>query len=126
MLKDIIRGQVEETVSYELIFDDGADNGFAFNCDKDGNVLPDITDEVKKNLAYCRKHPEKFVRYAKTVRRKRRFRNPGTGTCSCGATVILTNDYYGACQCEKCGQWYNTSGQELLPPDKWGWDGAPW
>ena len=25
MLKDIIRGQVEETVSYELIFDDGAE-----------------------------------------------------------------------------------------------------
>lgn len=44
---------------------------------------------------------------------------PAKGICSCGETVYLTNEYYGACECPGCGQWYNMFGQELLPPNKW-------
>ena len=31
----------------------------------------------------------------------------------------LFNQYLGACECPKCGQWYNLSGQELNPVNTW-------
>ena len=37
-------------------------------------------------------------------------------TCDCGSAFILWNDT----ACEKCGQWYNTCGQRLAPPEQWG------
>lgn len=116
----------EEEVTYELTFDDGMYNGFGFPCDAEGNIPEDMNEAAKKNLAYCLEHPEKFVRFNKVVKFVRRIRVPARGTCKCGADIALYDEYYGACQCPYCGQWYNTSGQELLPPDKWGWDGTPW
>lgn len=47
------------------------------------------------------------------------------GECKCGAEVPLMDQYMGACECPGCGQWYNLSGQELLPPEEWGYDGTP-
>ena len=38
---------------------------------------------------------------------------------NCGTEFDLTDEYYGACQCPECGQWYNLFGQTLLPPDEW-------
>ena len=34
-------------------------------------------------------------------------------------TVYLYDRYRAACQCPKCGRWYNLFGQELLPPEMW-------
>jgi hypothetical protein len=31
----------------------------------------------------------------------------------------LEDQYYAACQCPKCGQWYNIYGQHLRPPEEW-------
>lgn len=42
-----------------------------------------------------------------------------TGECECGETVTLYNQYLGACECPKCGRWYNIWGQELNPPHTW-------
>lgn len=42
------------------------------------------------------------------------------GICDiCGADVELYDGYMGACQCPKCGQWYNMAGQQLVPPEQW-------
>lgn len=120
------RSTIEEEITYELTFDNGMYNGFGFPCDENGNVPKDLNEAARENLAYCLAHPEKFARYNKVVRFVRHVRVPARGTCRCGQEVELYNQYYGACQCPNCGQWYNTGGQELIPPKEWGWDGTPW
>ena len=125
-MQNFKRSHVEETVSYELTSDDGFHNGFELPCDAEGNVLPDLNEAAQKNLAYCLAHPEKFARHNKVVPFVHRVRIPASGTCRCGQEVELSNQYYGSCQCPNCGQWYSMSGNELLPPDRWGWDGTPW
>lgn len=123
MLKDIIRGEMVEQVDYQLVFDDGGCNGFAFICDESGVVdLTKMSDGAFENLQFCMAHPEKFKRFGKVVAWKRRWREPDKGTCHCGQVVELVNEYYGSCQCPKCGQWYNLFGQELLPPNEWKMD----
>lgn len=124
MLKDIIRGEWITDRSYELVFDDGHGNGFGFPCDAQGNVDPTkLPDAACENLQYCMAHPEKFVRFNEVIVRKQSWREPDKGTCRhCGQLVELVNEYYGACQCPKCGQWYNLFGQELLPPKEWEMD----
>ena len=59
---------------------------------------------------------------------KSSYVNPAIGKCSCGNEFELVDQYAGACECEKCHQWYNLFGQELLPPDKWDMDDyeEPW
>lgn len=123
MLKDIIRGKWKEEVGYQLVFDDGRGNGFAFNCDADGNAnLSKMSDGAFENLKFCMEHPEKFKRFGKVIEWKQGWREPDRGTCHCGQAVELVNEYMGSCQCPKCGQWYNLFGQELLPPEEWGTD----
>jgi hypothetical protein len=121
MLKDIIRGEIETQTSYELVYDDGHGNGFGFPCNASGSVI-NLPPEAVANLAWCSEHPEKFIRAGEVVERRWNWRNPDRGACSCGETVTLENQYYGACQCPKCGQWYNLFGEELLPPDQWDMD----
>ncbi len=85
-----------------------------------------MTEAAQENFEWCMQHPEKFVRFNYVETTTLRWRSPSTGLCSCGATVYLHSEYMGACQCPKCGTWYSLSGQELLPPDQWGWDGTDW
>lgn len=126
MIRNFKRGEYETRVTYELTFYRDRSGGYAFPCDENGKVPESLNDAAKKNLAWCLEHPEKFpYGFNEIVKHKREYRLPNKGTCSCGQEIELTNDYMGACQCPKCGQWYNTSGQELLPPDQWGWDGTP-
>ncbi len=126
MLKMMKRRRYEEEISYDLSFDDGYGNGFAFPCDSEGNVPDDLNEAARKNLAWCLNHPERFDRFNKVVERRTRYVLPAEGTCSCGETVVLTDQYMGACECPACGQWYSMSGDELLPPNQWGWDGTEW
>ena len=44
--------------------------------------------------------------------------------CNCGTEVLLdpSYSYYGGVRCEKCGQWFNLFGQELVDPTYWGLD----
>ena len=123
MLSQIERGKTEVTVTYEKIFDDGSGNGYAFPCDAEGHLLCHPSAVASYN--WCLLHPENFIRFNMLERREQHMRHPDTGKCSCGEIVSLRDQYYGACQCPRCGKWYNLSGQELLPPDMWGWDGTP-
>ena len=119
MLKDIARPVHKTQVFYELVFDDGENNGYGFPCDKDGNLDPGMSKTALETLAYAKAHPEDFVRYNEVVRFERNHTELGYGTCSCGSKVVLQDVYYGACQCGNCGRWYNLFGQELLSPEYW-------
>ena len=127
MLRDIVRGEVEESVSYELEYMYDDNGGFGFPCDENGNPdYKNMQEPAIENLKWCRQNPDKFKYNGRIHKRVSRWRNPDYGKCKCGNIVYLVDQYYGACECDECGQWYNLSGQELLPPSKWGWDGTPW
>ena len=119
MIRNYKPEHFETIIDYNLVFDDGHFNGFAFGCDAKGNILSDISEEAKKNYQECLNNPEKFVRFNKKVKHEYRVRSNAEGTCSCGNVVELYDMYYGACRCEKCGQWYNVFGQEIYPPSQW-------
>lgn len=118
MLKSYKDAELETEVRYELMFDDGCCNGFGFTCDEHGNTHG-LTDDAKRNLAWCRENTDKFVRPGVVVKFVRQFRNPPSGICECGEEVFLVDEYMGACECPKCKRWYNLFGQELLPPRQW-------
>lgn len=119
MLKNYTPSQRRTEVRYDLVFDDWRGNGFWFPCDMDGNLLNRTNEAAMENYKWCLEHPEKFARFNKVVKQEYTVRDNAHGTCSCGNEVELYNAYDGACECEKCGKWYNLFGQELLPPTDW-------
>lgn len=122
MLKNYTPAEYRTVTEYELVFDDGHNNGFGFPCDSTGKLLEGLNPAAYENRLRCMMHPEQFVRFNKVIRHDRRVKDFAHGTCSCGNEVELIDHYLGACQCGKCGKWYNLFGQELLPPDQWGGD----
>lgn len=123
MLKNLIPAEVKTEVYYELCFDDGHNNGFGFPCEADGRLL-EMSADAKRNLEWCKAHPERFKRFDEVVGFENTFREPAHGTCICGEDVLLEDQYYGACQCPNCGRWYNLFGQSLLDPSQWELDPA--
>ena len=119
MLTNIIRGEYVTEVRYELAFDDGHGNGYGFPCDANGVVDEELTPDALRNLEYCRQHPEAFKRANEVIEIRLQYKEEDRGTCRCGETVYLHDQYLAAFQCPKCGQWYNLFGQELLPPEVW-------
>lgn len=119
----IIRGTVETTIGFRRVFDDGYGNGFWFGVDENGALLPDTPKAAIDNLEWCLEHPKKFIRFNVIITEKSRYRNPDYGICRCGERVDMVNEYMGACECPRCGQWYNLYGQELKSPDLWDMDG---
>ena len=43
----------------------------------------------------------------------------------CGAEFYLQDEYLGACECPRCGQWFNLFGQEVTNPSSWS-SGSDW
>lgn len=124
MIKDFRNGEERESVGYEVVFDDGCNNGFCFPCDEDGN--PKITnDAAKENYEYCVANPDKFARYGKVIKRIWTWRENNSGTCNCGNRIELINQYLGGCECPYCGRWWNVWGQELNNPSTWS-EGEDW
>ena len=119
MLTNIIRGEYVTEVRYELAFDDGYGNGYGFPCDANGVVDGGLTSDALRNLEYCRQHPEAFKRANEVIEIRLQYKEEDRGTCRCGETVYLHDQHQAACQCPKCGRWYNLFGQELLPPEMW-------
>lgn len=119
MITNFTPASYEEITEYHIVFDDGHFNGSCFPCDSTGNMFKDLCPEAYVNYNNCLKHPERYIRFNKVIESKRTVKNDAFGTCHCGERVELFNMYQGACQCSKCGQWYNLFGQELLPPDEW-------
>ena len=124
MIKNFMPGDYEIIKEYELVFDDGHNNGYAFPCDEKGNVKF-YNDYARDNYQYCLDHPEEFVRWNEITCWERVIHQPNSGVCNCGYKILLENNYLGACECEHCGQWWNVWGQELLPPERWG-NGDDW
>ena len=118
MLRNIIPSERKRIVEYEIEFLHPDTSGFAFPCDKDGKLLPDVTECARHNYEECMAHPEEWETWNHFHTIRRSYTEPAHGTCICGREVILYDQYYGACQCE-CGRWYNLFGQELLPPEQW-------
>ena len=119
MIQNYTPSQYREVIEYSKVFDDGRRNGFSFPCDENGTVLNDLNPDALKNYAWCLENPDRFVRFNKVIKESWAVRDDAHGTCHCGNEVYLCDEYYGACQCDKCGQWYNLFGQELLPPEDW-------
>lgn len=119
MINNYTPEDYETIINYEITFDDGRNNGYAFPCDENGNLVGGLSDAAISNYQWCLNHPEEFERFNKIIRFERRVRNNARGICDCGNEVELYNEYMGACQCEKCGQWYNLFGQKLMPPSMW-------
>lgn len=46
------------------------------------------------------------------------YEEPAVGLCSCGNHVTLTDQFFGSCECSKCGQWYTLYGQACLNPEE--------
>lgn len=110
---------VETSVYFTFEFDrkDDPGSGFSFPCDEDGNI--NVSNEgAAKNLEYCRKNAEDFYKHIK--KHEDHYRHGATGKCDCGEIFELMDQYMGACQCPKCGRWFNIFGQELKDPCVWG------
>lgn len=108
--------QIEE---HSIEFRDAEGAGFAFDADKSGNVILH-NDCQRENYEYALAHPELYQVYAEHTVRRYSITEPAVGVCICGEEVTLEDRYLGACQCGNCGQWYNTYGTALIPPEYWG------
>ena len=102
----------------EFTYEDGC-GGFSFPCDEKGNV--ELTsDAAKQNYEYAMAHPEEFpVAYNELTRYEDTYIEDARAKCHCGEEIELWDQYQGACNCPKCGRWYNMFGQELIDPDYW-------
>ncbi len=115
MIKEsYVETEVYYTYDYNLKKEPGA--GFSFSCDEEGNVM--LNDMTESSYQYVQEHIERFdgpfVRKHVT-----KYRHGATIKCNCEEVFELTNQYYGACKCPKCGQWYNLFGQYLTDPECW-------
>lgn len=130
MIKNYVRAQRKTRTTFELVYDDGQGSGFGFPCDQSGNLLiAEMSECGMANYQDCVAHPERYVRAGEVVRYCNTYTENAHGTCICGAEVELQDQYYEACQCARCGRWYNLYGQSLLPPEQWKIDPSedePW
>ena len=119
MLKNIVPRNLETITEYKIEFFRDENGGFSFDADKDGNPMFSCK-EAEANYRYAMDHPEEFpYAFNKFNEYSRDYWEPAHGTCSCGNEVSLVNEYRGACQCSKCGRWYNLFGQMLKDPEYW-------
>ena len=111
----------ESKTDYERCFEYAPYCGYGFPCDKHGNILfNEMTDCAIDNYKDCinGKHPE--LTDVGVRKNTHTWTEDAIGICDkCGAKVGLYDEYCGACQCEKCGQWYAMNGQQIYPPTMW-------
>lgn len=107
-------------IEYQLIFDmDGHGNGIWIPCDENGNIVDNLNESMKKNYQWCLDHPEKFICKPYVHKTQWSYMENAIAQCHCGEKFELYDEYMGACDCPKCGQWYNLFGQELKNPYEW-------
>lgn len=124
MLKNFVPAVRRSGKSYSIAFEREDTSGFSFDCDANGNLLPGLTECAMENYRWCMEHPEEFPRkWNEFVVYPNSWTEPAHGDCVCGTQVELYNQYRGACQCPKCGRWYNLFGQNLIAPEYWEDDG---
>lgn len=102
-----------------LQFSDETGSGFIFDLDEQGKPIFNCP-EAEENYKDAMAHPERFPEcFNEVVTHTEVWTEPAHGICSCGKEVLIVNEYCGAFSCDYCGQWYNMSGQEILPPELW-------
>lgn len=114
------RERVTETYyTREFRWKDDPSGGFSFPCDENGRLFDDLTDAAKANYESALKNDK--LEDLGIQKRTHSYIEPAIGKCDCGCENRMEDQTngYAAFQCEGCGQWYNISGQELLPPDQW-------
>ena len=109
----------EEVKTYALVYEDVHSCGYAFPCDKHGAIIWEKVSSptaVKKNLAYCKEHPEEWN--GKNGEVVTLISRSHYGICPCCGRKVYFNGsgYFGAFKCD-CGKWYNRFGQELKSPE---------
>ena len=120
MIQNYVPSEWKTDTYYRAEFFVDRSGGLSFPCDENGKILDSLNPYAKKNYEDAMQHPEKYPYCFNAVTKyEQDYKEPAHGTCSCGEEIELVNEYMGACQCPKCGQWYNLFGQELLPPAKW-------
>jgi hypothetical protein len=122
MLKIIRERSTHTEVEYHIEFTDADGCGYIFPCDQNGNVQFDEPDaEIVRVLRgyYAEAMADKERFTCQFVTRRYTVTDNAVGRCVCGEEVELYDQYQGACQCPKCGQWYNMFGQSLVDPEYW-------
>ena len=92
-----------------------------FDLDKDMNPVFHCK-EAEKNYNSLMSNPDYTSEY---FTYNHSYTENAKGKCHCGEIIELYDEYMGACECPKCGRWYNLFGQELNPPTTWS-DGEDW
>lgn len=119
-IKIIKEREPKTDITYSINFDykEDSSGGFTFPCNRDGEILKDqMPDVAIENYYKCLADERLSSPYLRV--HKSHWVEPAVGECLCGNEVVLENQYMGACQCDKCGQWYNIYGQSLIPPEYW-------
>jgi hypothetical protein len=114
--------------NYSRVFDDADQpgSGFGFPCDEQGRLLrlsergQPLNESARANYAAClqgtvngRQVVDRGVR-----RYENRYTQPAIIACeNCSRPVVLSSD---TVLCERCGRYYNLSGQSLSDPSNWG------
>ena len=116
MLKNYTPAHMEENRFEEIQYP-----GYSFELENGNPVLN--TEAAKTSWEHCQ------VAFPDGGRRKvyrNRYKVPARGICRCGCEVTLYGGYYGTTECDRCGQWYNSCGEEILPPEMWEEDLEEW
>lgn len=116
MLEIIKERNRKKEVYYTYEFDRGDGSGFTFPCNSIGEIQ--FNECNKESYDYCMQHQSEFI-WKGVQKHECSYTEPAIGKCHCGEEIELWNQYQGACECPKCGQWYNLFGQELINPEYW-------
>ena len=93
MLMDYVPSEPREEIWYEVVYDDGENNGYGFPCDESGNLFP-MSDAANDSLRYCKSHPAEFSRNGEVVQYSNTYMELPHGRCKCGAEVYLSGNIY--------------------------------
>lgn len=120
MAKIIRERQPVVYVEYTREFTDETNSGYSFYCNANGELdMSKMSEAAIKNFQRCLNGDFPELTDRGIVRRELRTMEPAVMKCDCNTEFQLTNQYYGACSCPTCDQWYNLFGQKLNPPGLW-------
>ena len=118
-MKIISERQRVETVEYQRCFESAPYCGYAFSCDENGNVFPDLNEDALRNYQNCIDGKYPHLKDVGVRKCTHTYIEPAVGICdNCGREVRLEDEYCGAAECE-CGEWYTMNGQHINPPEMW-------
>jgi hypothetical protein len=117
-------------LQHNFHWEDKPDSGFTFEVNEKGECITE-NDSAQENFVLCKTGLITSGTGGKIVdggvrKVSHKYATNAVGVCVCGEQVELYNQYMRACECSNCGQWYNLSGQELMPPRYWHDDGGDW